>query len=386
VSSGRPVEVTESGLGVDEITGDVVIPNDHTVPREYGVRSAVLVVEESTLDGATPAAAQGDPAIADDLKLWARQAAGGQGGHRALRQLEEHLRSYELDASAKPTGGHGVYQVRQLHLSRRGTAEQYASAFALLARALGFHTRVVVGFRPRHVARDEYAVTGKDVHAWAEVRFDGIGWVPYDPTPSRIWTGTPEGTEAQDRATPAPAASAAPAATSGPSAQGPSAAPGHGDPAWPALALVLAASAVVYVGAVGTAKAALRWRRRRVPSPRWRTLYAWRDTLDRLREAGLRVAPSDTPREIAVKAVGRLGETVGEPTMLLAIMHDAAAYASVPDVSGEQAWGLADEVRQRLRATLPRVRRLAAVLSLGPLLRLVGRPRRRPLVRGVPFG
>jgi hypothetical protein len=92
------------------------------------------------------------------------------------------------------------------------------------------------------------------------------------------------------------------------------------------------------------------------------------------------------PREIAVKAVGRLGETVGEPTMLLAIMHDAAAYASVPDVSGEQAWGLADEVRQRLRATLPRVRRLAAVLSLGPLLRLVGRPRRRPLVRGVPFG
>jgi transglutaminase-like putative cysteine protease len=278
VSSGRPVELTESGLGVDEITGDVVIPNDHTVPREYGVRSAVLVVEESTLDGATPAAAQGDPAIADDLKLWARQAAGGQGGHRALRQLEEHLRSYELDASAKPTGGHGVYQVRQLHLSRRGTAEQYASAFALLARALGFHTRVVVGFRPRHVARDEYAVTGKDVHAWAEVRFDGIGWVPYDPTPSRIWTGTPEGTEAQDRATPAPAASAAPAATSGPSAQGPSAAPGHGDPAWPALALVLAASAVVYVGAVGTAKAALRWRRRRVPSPRWRTLYAWRDT------------------------------------------------------------------------------------------------------------
>ena len=43
---------------------------------------------------------------------------------------------------------------------------------------LGYPSRVVMGFT---VAGAD--VKGDDVDAWAEVAFDGIGWVAFDPTP-----------------------------------------------------------------------------------------------------------------------------------------------------------------------------------------------------------
>ncbi|MDN4614974.1 transglutaminaseTgpA domain-containing protein [Leifsonia sp. F6_8S_P_1B] len=65
-----------------------------------------------------------------------------------------------------------------------GDQEQYASAFALMARRLGYPTRVVMGFAPK-VTGDTTTVTGNDVTAWDEVAFDGVGWVPFFPTPTK---------------------------------------------------------------------------------------------------------------------------------------------------------------------------------------------------------
>jgi hypothetical protein len=50
----------------------------------------------------------------------------------------------------------------------------------------GIPARVAAGFTPGnydHVAK-EYKVRDLDAHSWVEVWFNGIGWVPFDPTPS----------------------------------------------------------------------------------------------------------------------------------------------------------------------------------------------------------
>ena len=54
---------------------------------------------------------------------------------------------------------------------QKGTSEQFAAAFAVLARLLGLPTRVVVGFRADAGAQP---VPGGDALAWPEVLFNGV--------------------------------------------------------------------------------------------------------------------------------------------------------------------------------------------------------------------
>jgi transglutaminase-like putative cysteine protease len=67
-----------------------------------------------------------------------------------------------------------------------GDQEQYSSAFALMARHLGYPARVVMGFKPKIAKGASTAtITGDDVTAWTEVAFDGVGWIPFFPTPTK---------------------------------------------------------------------------------------------------------------------------------------------------------------------------------------------------------
>jgi transglutaminase-like putative cysteine protease len=67
-----------------------------------------------------------------------------------------------------------------------GYCQQFSGAMALMLRMNGIPTRVATGFTPGnydHVNK-EYRVRDLDAHSWVEVWFTGIGWVPFDPTPS----------------------------------------------------------------------------------------------------------------------------------------------------------------------------------------------------------
>jgi hypothetical protein len=90
--------------------------------------------------------------------------------------------------SARSQAGHGADRMTTL-LTRSpmvGDEEQYASVFALMARQLGYPARVVMGFAPKVTSSSSTVeVTGADVTAWAEVAFDGVGWVAFDPTPTQ---------------------------------------------------------------------------------------------------------------------------------------------------------------------------------------------------------
>ena len=93
--------------------------------------------------------------------------------------------SYSLDAP----GGDGrdnLEAVNDFLVEREGYCTHYATAFALLARELGVPSRVALGYAPGSArdARGDYVVTMRQLHAWAEVWFDGVGWVGVDVTPA----------------------------------------------------------------------------------------------------------------------------------------------------------------------------------------------------------
>ncbi|PPK67522.1 DUF3488 and transglutaminase-like domain-containing protein [Actinokineospora auranticolor] len=67
--------------------------------------------------------------------------------------------------------------------SKVGYCEQYASAMALLARAVGIPSRVAIGYTAGFLTGDYRSITTQDAHAWVEVFFPDHGWVTFDPTP-----------------------------------------------------------------------------------------------------------------------------------------------------------------------------------------------------------
>ncbi len=76
--------------------------------------------------------------------------------------------------------------------SRVGYCEQFAAAFAVMARTLDIPARVAIGFLQPHpgTAQDEWVYKAHDLHAWPEVYFEGSGWVRFEPTPGSR-SGTP---------------------------------------------------------------------------------------------------------------------------------------------------------------------------------------------------
>jgi len=70
---------------------------------------------------------------------------------------------------------------------RAGFCNYYATAEVLMLRAVGVPARMVVGYAEGTYLRDEevFSVIGKDYHAWPEVYFPGVGWVPFEPTASQ---------------------------------------------------------------------------------------------------------------------------------------------------------------------------------------------------------
>ncbi|MGF1504212.1 MAG: transglutaminaseTgpA domain-containing protein [Anaerolineae bacterium] len=79
-----------------------------------------------------------------------------------------------------------------LFVDQRGVCEHYVSAMVIMLRELGIPARLVAGYGSGdyNPVTGYYEVRADDAHAWVEVYFAGIGWVPFDPTPG--WEGDPQ--------------------------------------------------------------------------------------------------------------------------------------------------------------------------------------------------
>lgn len=121
------------------------------------------------------------PSILADAERLTRNAVSP---YQRLLTLQDRLRTqdrYDVRAAPGRTVGHLHFFYDKSH---RGTADQFATVFALMARHLGFPARIAVGFTPGHpVGGGRYEVTTADVVVWPEVALRGLGWVPFYPVP-----------------------------------------------------------------------------------------------------------------------------------------------------------------------------------------------------------
>jgi transglutaminase-like putative cysteine protease len=300
------------------------------------------------------------------------------GGYDRLATLAATLRDgYAFDPVHAPVG-HSVGQLQRfLAGDVPGSAEQFATVFALAARQLGFPSRVVVGYRQDPAALaggTTVVVSSRAVHAWAEVHFDQVGWAPFDPTPP----------VAQDK--PPPQVAPVPTLTSAVVGAAPLDQPLdqtrldndadlHHDPplaGWAKTLLGLAAALLVLVallGVVPLAKALRRSRRRR-GTPNQKVLGAWAETRDRLTERGVASSPGSTVAEVAAGCDAALGEDGAARVASLAPLVGRALYhpAGAPAESPAAAWKLSGEIRVLLRRHATTRQRVRAALDPRPLI------------------
>lgn len=314
---------------------------------------------------------------------WAAELAGYQmqpsaSGHSLARidQMFQKLLEREDDPRAKASGN---------YVAAVGDDEQFSVAVALIARELGFPSRVVVGARLTTpdtglTTCKDGACRAQDLTAWTEVRSDDGRWVPVDVTPQ--WKQSPslEVTQQRDpenvtQVRPDTVQEVVPPA---PVQQD----NGQKDDSrtddgldlswlWPILrigGLVLLGLIVLFgpVVAVLVAKALRRRGRRRDPDPRVAVAGGWEEYVDAGVDSGREVPRASTRRELAT--------AFGTPSgTRLADDADRAVFSSAPISDDEVAefWRIVDEERRTLTGQRGFWRRVRAAVSLRSFTRLL---------------
>jgi hypothetical protein len=315
---------------------------------------------------------------------------------------EDHRFRYTL---TPPSAGRGVNALSSFLLTTRaGFCQQFAGAFAVLARLDGLPTRLAVGFTTGSVTtRNTYTVTGSDAHSWPQVYLGpAAGWVSFEPTPSSsdeaLGAGIVNGAP-----TTKPSSSKVAVTTTtlsdkrlgqgvvpAPDSKGlgsnalPGGATTASHPAW-ALIVVLALAAIAGIVAAAVAGPWL-WRRRRprlrrrhfapAEAPDTEILARWEQAASVLARTGLGRRPSETLNEHASRLVIQAGRPASSayvlPTGLapppdpevaralevyrsLALLAARASYGPGPSPEADlaEARRLSEELREALRRGVP---------------------------------
>ncbi len=121
--------------------------------------------------------------LPESVKELARQVAGDAANDaEAVGLLAEYLATnttYSLTPLVPPADEDFVAYFLE---TKTGYCTYYASAMAVLCRSLGIPARYVEGYQLPEDAQagETVTVTQRQAHAWCEVYFKGIGWIPVD--------------------------------------------------------------------------------------------------------------------------------------------------------------------------------------------------------------
>jgi transglutaminase-like putative cysteine protease len=391
----RPTSLSGVNADVDPASGAVTAATATFQGEKYSVVSKVRDYSAQQLADAVPAtdaaanAAQGLPAVTTTGKqespvtwfsrLTQRVVNGYSSPFQRAAAIQAWLQS-DAKYSVKALPGHTYSQLEYfLATSKVGTSEQFACAFAVMARSIGLPTRVVVGFRPGSEVNGTWVVESGDVLVWPEIDFTGLGWVPFSPTPASAdkslkLNTVPTGvTQKKIQQAEKSAAAKTPGAGKGPNPtpHPRSSRPGHhhaGLPAWVYGSAAAGLVVVVYVSGALLVPV-LRRRRRRRGSPAAQVRGAWRQSLESLRQVGLPDASTWTAEEVAAFGAGRVGADVHLTS--LATLVNRAGYAAAPPsgAAADSAWRHADAVGVSVTRRTPWPRRVLRRLhprSLNP--------------------
>jgi hypothetical protein len=267
-----------------------------------------------------------------------------------------------------------------------------------MARELGIPARIAVGYLPGNVTASsgsttQYQVTSDDLHAWPELYFPGVGWMPFEPTVGR---GTIPDYSATTASTPVPTDTSSAGAAAGarrvlPTDQplGDDSAAGSPTAAFSSSSSIAAVALVIV--ALLMAPAVLR---RRMRTKRLATLrqgggtasMAWAELRGSVLDLGLAAPPTETPRAFAERLRATWQDAAGSSPDAAAREAASVAIAELVDAVEQERFGpsggawadpaLADDVVtvvSALAATAGLARRVRAVLV--PVSLLEGRLR-----------
>lgn len=136
-----------------------------------------------------------------------------------IEQVANYIRligTYDLQTEVYPSDDYAIYFLNESH---RGYCIHYATAATVLYRALGLPARVVEGFLVDARANTDTDVIAGNAHAWVEVYWSGVGWIPVEVTTEAGFATQAESPLSTPMPTPPPS-SEEPSASSGPSQNG----------------------------------------------------------------------------------------------------------------------------------------------------------------------
>jgi len=392
-SWGTPFAVADAGQAEREGSdGPIVLNAPVRRGSVYAVDSLVSDPSPAELETDSPETSNpGDlqlpkPVPASLVKLARNLVMGSTSAYQEALDLDAYLTSpgfrYQLPLRGDkgvvtPSPGYGGL-LSFLFKTRTGYCQQFATAFAVLARIDKLPTRIAVGFLPgTPVGHDEWQVDGSDTHAWPQVQFKSYGWIDFEPTPGTSGKGSsgpvlPTTTATTVAVTP-PTGS-----TSGHNLRPP---PGGGASTvrlgrhrggagrmGASLALwllVLPAGLLCWAGGLGWWRRSRRRRSRREPSAG--ILAAWNEALRTLDLAGIRRRRAETCMELArrVTATRMLSGEAELAFSNLARFATAVSYASSPPgaFAARQATRDARTVVRSARRRVARWQLVAAALD-----------------------
>jgi transglutaminase-like putative cysteine protease len=300
--------------------------------------------------------------------------------YRITLQVEEYLRSRFVYSLEPPATDYISPYAAFLFSTRTGYCQHFAGAMALLLRFNGVPARVAVGFAAGEKAVDgSFVVTRKDAHAWVEVFFPDVGWLPFDPTPGRTIPGPGASSASVGFVDPAAAGGAgatgdeaaagdagAGAGPRGPRMEVGAGAAGSGGqtpaPSGPFPWPLAVAAVAIFLVAWPAGRAALLRRGLRRGSYAGRLQASLALVFTDLRGYGVNVPPSQTLDETARLLTRDLGLDAGPLVERVQAVFFGGRAATQEDLAHVAAFRR--ELRRRMRARRGRVRSLLALYGV----------------------
>lgn len=182
-----------AGIDVDPDSGSVLLDDSLQAGDRFRIISGTPALSYRDLLRASPPRPDNfdlayfqmsqrlTPEVDDLIDRWTEDA---KTPFAKLIEVQRQLRAF--DYTLEPENPQGNDLVGDFLLrTKEGFCQQFATAFAVIARHLGYPSRVSVGFLPgeRNDVANRFTVRGTDAHAWPEVYFENHGWVAFEPTP-----------------------------------------------------------------------------------------------------------------------------------------------------------------------------------------------------------
>ncbi|HEY2508066.1 MAG TPA: transglutaminaseTgpA domain-containing protein [Streptosporangiaceae bacterium] len=305
--------------------------------------------------------------------------------------------SFKYSLKHIPTGKHWLLDF--LTKDKRGICQQYAWAFAIIARMYGIPSRIAVGYTGGQLAADgSWQVTTADAHAWPELYFPGEGWLRFEPTPggptgqgtahvpgyatgpptknSNSISGQNGQTSGNGQAPPTKTGNQTPNnLTHLTSGGGSAAGHHHGSSLGTALGVGIPLAVLLLLALPALIRIATRRRRWLAAAGDAGLAHAaWLELTDDLADFGLPCQPGETTRVVSrrVTAAASLDPLAAQAIGRISLAEERARYALSP-LPGP---GLAADVltvRRAVAATVPRRRRLRARLLPASTVAAIGR-------------